>query len=91
MPSLSVLASFVLFAASSNALFQSPVKKINLSPGSRLESPHANRAHARSMGSDSAFATNLNYVTYVTSIGIGDPATYYNLVLATGSSNTICG
>lgn len=36
-------------------------------------------------------ATNLNYVTYVTSVGIGQPVSYYNLILDTGSSNTIFG
>jgi hypothetical protein len=36
-------------------------------------------------------ASNLDYVQYTTSVGVGSPATYYNLVVDTGSSNTFVG
>lgn len=36
-------------------------------------------------------ATQLAYVQYTLSVGVGEPATYYNIVLDTGSSNTFVG
>ncbi|EPT02915.1 hypothetical protein FOMPIDRAFT_1035599 [Fomitopsis schrenkii] len=36
-------------------------------------------------------ATNLAYVQYTASIGVGSPPTYYNIVVDTGSSNTFVG
>ena len=36
-------------------------------------------------------ATNLAYVQYTANIGVGSPATYYNIVVDTGSSNTFVG
>lgn len=91
MPSFSTLAFLVLFATLTHALFQSPVTKVKISGSSLKRFPHAYRAPARLTRSNSDLATKLNYVTYVTSIGIGHPATYYTLVVATGTSNTICG
>jgi len=85
-----MLAFLLLFATLTHALFQFPVTKVKFSGSSLKRFPH-DRAPARLTRSNSDPATKLNYVTYVTSIGIGHPATYYNLVLATGSSNTICG
>jgi len=42
-------------------------------------------------GVKSIAATNLEYVQYTASIGVGNPPTYYNLVVDTGSSNTFVG
>jgi len=36
-------------------------------------------------------ATNLDYVQYTVSVGVGQPPTTYNLVIDTGSSNTFVG
>jgi hypothetical protein len=36
-------------------------------------------------------ATNLDFVQYTVSIGVGNPPTFYNLVIDTGSSNTFVG
>ncbi|KAG6381803.1 acid protease [Boletus reticuloceps] len=60
-------------------------------------SPDADRARAAFLklrtasGPTTVPATNLAYVQYTTSVGIGNPPTYYNLVVDTGSSNTFCG
>ncbi|KAG1874285.1 acid protease [Suillus subluteus] len=58
---------------------------------------HADRARASSLkgrptsGPTTIPASNLAYTQYTTSVGIGSPATYYNLVVDTGSSNTFVG
>ncbi|KAG0704624.1 aspartic peptidase domain-containing protein [Suillus ampliporus] len=66
--------------------------------GSYLQgSPHADRARASSLKSRAAGdsttvpASNLAYAQYTTSVGVGSPATYYNLLVDTGSSNTFVG
>ncbi|KAH9944871.1 acid protease [Amylocystis lapponica] len=59
--------------------------------------PEADRARAaflKSRGSarvTTVPATQLAYVQYTLSVGVGSPATYYNIVLDTGSSNTFVG
>lgn len=91
--------SLVLLATSASA---SPVVTIPLTrlqrTGSYLHgSPEADRARAAFLksrtndGLATVPATNLAYVQYTTSVGIGSPATYYNLAVDTGSSNTFCG
>lgn len=90
MPSFSALASLILFSTLTHALFQSPVTKVKLAGSHLKRFPYADRP-ARLTRSNLDLATNLNYVTYVTSVGIGQPASYYNLILDTGSSNTIFG
>ncbi|KAH9832517.1 acid protease [Rhodofomes roseus] len=42
-------------------------------------------------GSTTIPASNLAYVQYTASIGVGSPPTYYNIVVDTGSSNTFVG
>ena len=42
-------------------------------------------------GSTTIPASNLAYVQYTASIGVGNPPTYYNIVVDTGSSNTFVG
>ncbi|PCH34945.1 acid protease [Wolfiporia cocos MD-104 SS10] len=89
--SLRTLALVVLTAAGSSAA--NAVTKLVLDPGA----PDADRARAKlqkSRGSSDATtipATNLAYVQYTASIGVGSPATYYNLIVDTGSSNTFVG
>lgn len=98
MKSFAALA-LIIFATSASA---SPVVTIPLArlqrTGSYLKgSPDADRARAAFLksratcGPATVPATNLAYVQYTTSVGIGSPPTYYNLVVDTGSSNTFCG
>ncbi|KAI0918271.1 hypothetical protein AcV5_002297 [Taiwanofungus camphoratus] len=66
--------------------------------GSYLKgAPDADRARAaffKSRGyakTTTVPATNLDYVQYTASVGVGSPPTYYNLIVDTGSSNTFVG
>ncbi|KIK41818.1 hypothetical protein CY34DRAFT_12798 [Suillus luteus UH-Slu-Lm8-n1] len=66
--------------------------------GSYLQgAPHADRERASflksqpSSGPKTIPASNLAYVQYTTSVGVGSPATYYDLVVDTGSSITFVG
>ncbi|KAG1747746.1 acid protease [Suillus paluster] len=89
----------VLIAASrsTSSLVTIPLTKLERT-GSYLQgSPYADRARASFLktrtagGSTTVPASNLAYVQYTTSVGVGSPATYYNLVVDTGSSNTFVG
>lgn len=51
----------------------------------------AARVAGYAKGSTTIPATNLAYVQYTASIGVGSPPTYYNIVVDTGSSNTFVG
>ncbi|KAL4065642.1 aspartic peptidase domain-containing protein [Scleroderma yunnanense] len=90
MPSFPAITSIVLCATLAHALFELPVTKIERSGSYLKGSPDANRARVRRMMAGLP-ATNLDYTIYTASIGIGHPVTHYNLVLDTGSSNTVCG
>ncbi|KIJ21176.1 hypothetical protein PAXINDRAFT_107055 [Paxillus involutus ATCC 200175] len=100
MRSFAVLLSAALLAtssASASSFFSIPLTKLERTGSYLKGSPDADRARAVYLKSRAASgpttvpATNLAYVQYTTSVGIGSPATYYNLVVDTGSSNTFCG
>ena len=90
----------ILLAASVpvSAIFSMSLTKFTPSTGSHLAGlPDADRVRAASLKSFAAGgpttvpASNLAYVQYTTSVGVGSPPTYYNLVVDTGSSNTFVG
>lgn len=99
MRSLPALWAVVLLATSVSAspVFSIPLTKLQRTGAYLKGSPDADRARAALLKSYTANgpatvpATNLAYVQYTTSVGIGNPPTYYNLVVDTGSSNTFCG
>ncbi|KAH7917858.1 acid protease [Leucogyrophana mollusca] len=99
MRSFALLLSAVVLATSTSAssLFTIPITKLSRSGSYLKGSPAADRARASllksrtSGGSTTVPASNLAYVQYTTSVGVGSPATYYNLVVDTGSSNTFVG
>lgn len=97
----SIALTLVLLATSASA---SPAVTIPLTrlkhTGSYLQgSPDADRARtaffksraSTPSGPTTVPATNLGYLQYTTSVGFGNPPTYYNLIVDTGSSNTFCG
>lgn len=95
-----VALSVALFATSASAaspVITIPLTKLQRTGAYLKGSPDADRARAAFLKSFTASgpttvpATNLAYVQYTTSVGIGSPPTYYNLVVDTGSSNTFCG
>ncbi|KAG0704600.1 acid protease [Suillus ampliporus] len=99
MQSFPALLFVVLIAASrsTSSLVSIPLTKLERT-GSYLQgSPHADRARASFLkcrqtgGPTTVPASNLDYAQYTTSVGVGSPATYYNLVVDTGSSNTFVG
>ncbi|KAG9313431.1 acid protease [Chiua virens] len=84
-------------ASASSSVFTIPLTKLQRSGSYLKGSPDADRARAALLksfaygGPTTVPATNLAYVQYTTEVGIGNPPTYYNLVVDTGSSNTFCG
>ncbi|GBE83524.1 Polyporopepsin [Sparassis crispa] len=98
LSALALVAGSVSLAAGAAA----PVT-LNLNPvqgrsGAYLEGlPTAERARAallKTRGQSAATtvpATQLAYVQYTASVGVGSPPTYYNIVIDTGSSNTFVG
>jgi hypothetical protein len=77
-------------------------RRFNVKAGQRLVD--ADRARIQAMlsrngnaedpslaGSSSSFPVTNTAVTYVASVGVGKPATYYDLIIDTGSSNTWIG
>lgn len=100
MRSFSALLFTVLIAASRStswALVSIPLKKLERTGSYFQGSPHADRARASFLkgrptsGPTTIPASNLAYTQYTTSVGVGSPPTYYNLVVDTGSSNTFVG
>ncbi|KAG2143757.1 acid protease [Suillus bovinus] len=96
--SFSALLFSVIVAASMStswALVTIPLTKLERTGPYLQGSPHADRARASlfKIASDpkTVPASNLAYVQYTTSVGVGSPPTYYNLVIDTGSSNTFVG
>jgi len=96
----SAMLSAVLLgtSVSASAFFSMPLTKLTPPAGSFLAGlPDADRARAASLksfaagGATTIPASNLAYVQYTTSVGVGSPPTYYNLVVDTGSSNTFVG
>lgn len=101
MHSFSALLRAVLLvtvtSASASSFFRIPLTKLT-PPSSYLAGlPDADRTRAAflknfvSGGPTTVPASNLAYVQYTTSVGVGSPPTYYNLVVDTGSSNTFVG
>lgn len=98
MRSFSALLFAVIITASRSTSWASvtiPLTKLQRA-GSYLQgSPHADRARASFLkttsGPKTIPATNLAYIQYTTSVGVGNPAAYYNLIIDTGSSNTFVG
>jgi hypothetical protein len=100
MRSFSALLGAVLVAVTSvsaSSLFRIPLTKIAPSSSYFAGLPDADRERAAflksfaSGGPTTVPASNLAYVQYTTSVGVGSPPTYYNLVVDTGSSNTFVG
>lgn len=102
MWSFSAILSVVLLAASvtvyASSVVSIPLTKLARTGSNLNWSPHdAGRARTsflkarKSGGLVTVPASNLDYVQYTTSVGVGSPATYYNLVVDTGSSNTFVG
>ena len=95
----SAALSVVLLAtfASASPVVTIPLTKLQRTGAYLKGAPDSDRARAAFLKSRAASgpttvpATNLAYVQYTTSVGIGSPPTYYNLVVDTGSSNTFCG
>ncbi|KAG1747768.1 acid protease [Suillus paluster] len=92
-----LFVALVAASRSTSSLVTIPLTKLDRT-GSYLQgSPHADRARASFLktrttsGSTTVPASNLAYMQYTTSVGVGSPATYYNLVVDTGSSNTFIG
>lgn len=102
MWSFSALLSTVLIAASvtvsASSVTSLPLTKVARTGSYLSGSPHVGRARAAFLKASASGgpattipASNLDYVQYTTSVGVGSPATYYNLVVDTGSSNTFVG
>lgn len=99
MQLFSAMLSAVLLATSvsASAFFSMPLTKLAPPAGSLAGLPDADRARAAFFKSFAAGrpttvpASNLAYVQYTTSVGVGSPPTYYNLVVDTGSSSTFVG
>ncbi|KAG2098285.1 acid protease [Suillus discolor] len=97
MRSFSAFLCAVLIAASRSTSWASvtiPLTKIELT-GSYLQgSPHADRALVSFLettsGPKTVPATSMGY-QYTVKVGVGSPATYYDLIIDTGSSNTFVG
>ncbi|KIK92610.1 hypothetical protein PAXRUDRAFT_146921 [Paxillus rubicundulus Ve08.2h10] len=94
LPAVLLATSF----ASASPFFSIPLTRLERTGSYLKGSPDADRARASLLRSRTASsgpitvpATNLGYVQYTTSVGIGFPPTYYNLLVDTGSSNTFCG
>lgn len=74
-----------------------PLTKRQHEGASLQGSSNADRARAEFFksptngGLTSVTATDINYAQYITSIGVGSPPTYYNLIVDTASSNFVCG
>ncbi|KAG1738545.1 acid protease [Suillus lakei] len=99
MWSFSTFVSGVLIvvSVSASSLVSIPLTKLERT-GSYLKwFPHADRARASFLksrttgGPTTVPASNLAYMQYTTSVGVGSPATYYNMIVDTGSSNTFVG
>ncbi|EIW85612.1 acid protease [Coniophora puteana RWD-64-598 SS2] len=95
MPSFSTLLPLVALATAVQSFVTVPLNPITGREGAYLKGlPEANRQRAAALKSGksaTAPASNLAYVQYTTSVGVGNPPTYYNLVVDTGSSNTFVG
>jgi len=97
MRTLTAFSIAVFCATSAYALVSVPLTRLNRQGPYLKGSTDADRARAIHLksrvagGPNTVPATNLAYVQYTTSVGIGNPPTYYNLVVDTGSSNTFCG
>ncbi|KAG2098281.1 acid protease [Suillus discolor] len=98
MRSFSAFLFAVLITASRSTSWASvtiPLTKLEHTGPYLQGSPHADRARASFLKTTSdpktIPATNLVYIQYTTSVGVGSPPTYYNLVIDTGSSNTFVG
>jgi Eukaryotic aspartyl protease len=72
-----------------------PFDKVQKSGAFLKGLPNAQRVRAaglKKVGSGVTVpATNLDYVQYTVSVGVGQPPTNYSLVVDTGSSNTFVG
>lgn len=97
MKSFAALSIVVLAISASASQLNIQLTKLNRTGGYLEGFAEADRARAQSLkcrtasGPTTVPATNINYSVWTTSVGIGDPPTYYNLVVDTGSSNTFCG
>lgn len=101
MQSFSALLRAVLLvtvtSVSASSFLRIPLTKLTPTNSYLAGLPDADRARAAflksfaSGGSTTVPASNLAYVQYTTSVGVGSPPTYYNLVVDTGSSNTFVG
>ncbi|KAF8432236.1 acid protease [Boletus edulis BED1] len=92
-----VALSIILLATSGSSLNTIPLTKLQGNGVYLKGSPDAGRARAASLkrradyGPTTFPATNVQYEIYTTKVGIGNPPTYYDLFVDTGSANTFCG
>jgi hypothetical protein len=93
-PSFFLLA-IPLVAHTASAAVVVPFNKVQKSGAYLQGLPNASRERAagfKCIGNGVTVpATNLDFVTYTVSVGVGQPPTFYDLILDTGSSNTFVG
>ncbi|OJA21644.1 hypothetical protein AZE42_12721 [Rhizopogon vesiculosus] len=89
VPVVLVVAS----VASASSVVSMPLKRLT-GTGSHLNGGRTRAAFLKSYASGDRLtipSSNLEYVQYTTSVGVGTPPTYYNLVVDTGSAVTFVG
>lgn len=93
---LSVVASVAFAAiASATTIPLTPVNRtsslLGLPAAERLRATYFKTRDYAAGSTTTVPATQLAYVQYTLSVGVGSPPTYYSIVLDTGSSNTFVG
>ncbi|CCL98704.1 uncharacterized protein FIBRA_00708 [Fibroporia radiculosa] len=87
--------AFTLFLSGANTLTVVDLKRArNGSIKDIVDADHARAAFLGSVGSErptTISTTQYAYEAYLASVGVGNPPTYYNLIVDTGSSNTWVG
>ncbi|KAG2145185.1 acid protease [Suillus clintonianus] len=77
-------------SVSATSLLNFPLTKVDIrTAGSRGSSDAASTSKRNAI--TNVFITSLDYYQYVMDVGVGDPPTYYSLVVDTGSSITFIG
>ncbi|KAF8125492.1 acid protease [Boletus edulis] len=96
MKSFVALSVILLATSASSSTTSIPLAKLQGTGAYLKGSPDAGRARAaflrrRTDNANTVPATYKGYPSYVTKVGIGNPPTYYNLIVDTASANTFCG
>lgn len=77
-------------SASATPLLSFPLTKVDIRAAT-LGGSYDTISTLKRRGLTNGPVTNLNYSQYVMDIGVGDPPTYYSLMIDTGSSVTFVG